>query len=437
MSLSYQQILALAPDDASAKAGVQLANPAKWLLKAAHPQALWGECQGSGSTPYKTYIDLTNVAFKCSCPSRKFPCKHGLGLFLLHANKPGDFAEQATLPPEVEEWLGKRAAKTEAKEQKVAKPVDEASQQKRVDARETKISRGIEELKTWLQDVARTGIMNVPQDLYQFNANIIARMNDAQATGLAYQLRKMNQLNFYQDGWQKDLTRLLARTYALADAYTRREQFDEPLREDLASLIGWKKSREEVLQQPAVRDQWLTVAKWSVQEDALTAETTWFFGRQSGRFALLLNYFAWGQRPTDLWVVGNVLDAEMAYYPGTYPFRALVKTQAQQAPAANFPLVGLESLEALKDQVAEVLAVAPFSEQLPFMLGGLRLAIQGQQYYLVDQHAKALPLANGPAVGWQVAALTKGRAFTSFVTYDNGQLTVRTLWDGNKIFTFA
>jgi hypothetical protein len=437
MSLTYQQILALAPDDASAKAGVQLANPAKWLLKAAHPQALWGECQGSGSTPYKTYIDLTNVAFKCSCPSRKFPCKHGLGLFLLRANKPGEFAEQAALPPEVEEWLGKRAAKAEEKEQKAAKPVDEASQQKRVDAREAKIARGIDELKTWLQDVARTGIMNVPQDLYQFNANITARMNDAQAPGLAYQLRKMNQLNFYQDGWQRDLTRLLARTYALADGYARREQLDEPLREDLAGLIGWSKKREEVLQLPAVPDQWLTVAKWSVQEDSITAETTWFHGRQSGRFALLLNYFAWGQRPTDLWVVGHALQAELVYYPATYLLRALVKTQAEQAPDGKFPPGGLASLEALKDQVADILAVAPFAEQLPFLLTELRLSIQGQHYYLADQQGKGLPLANGQQVGWQVAALTKGRPFAGFVTYDNGQLTLRTLWDGPKIFTFG
>ena len=82
MSLTQDQILQLAPDEASKKAGQQLANNAKWNAKFCHENALWGDCQGSGSKPYKTIIDLQNLAFKCSCPSRKFPCKHGLGLFL-------------------------------------------------------------------------------------------------------------------------------------------------------------------------------------------------------------------------------------------------------------------------------------------------------------------------------------------------------------------
>jgi len=49
-----------------------LANPAKWVSKGANEQALWGECQGNGSKPYQTQIDLSNIAFKYSCTSRKF-----------------------------------------------------------------------------------------------------------------------------------------------------------------------------------------------------------------------------------------------------------------------------------------------------------------------------------------------------------------------------
>jgi len=34
---------------------------------------------------------LSEPAFKCSCPSRKFPCKHGLGLLLLYASDQAAF----------------------------------------------------------------------------------------------------------------------------------------------------------------------------------------------------------------------------------------------------------------------------------------------------------------------------------------------------------
>src|SRR4029450_7437308 len=86
MNYSPEQIIALAPDAASAKAGRSLATASKWRNVGQDERALWGECQGSGAKPYQTVIDLSDPAFKCSCPSRKFPCKHALGLFLLVAN---------------------------------------------------------------------------------------------------------------------------------------------------------------------------------------------------------------------------------------------------------------------------------------------------------------------------------------------------------------
>ena len=80
MNLTMEQITALAPDAASVKAGRGLVNSAKWPTLGQSANALWGECQGSGSKPYQVSVDLGGPAFKCTCPSRKFPCKHGLGL---------------------------------------------------------------------------------------------------------------------------------------------------------------------------------------------------------------------------------------------------------------------------------------------------------------------------------------------------------------------
>lgn len=85
MTLNAHQILAHAPDAASAKVNSQLTAPHHWSNLGPSQIALWGECQGSGKNPYRTQIDLNGPAFKCSCPSRKFPCKHGLGLYLLRA----------------------------------------------------------------------------------------------------------------------------------------------------------------------------------------------------------------------------------------------------------------------------------------------------------------------------------------------------------------
>ena len=85
--LTTDQVLALAPDPASAKAGSALATPRKWSNtgRDAESRMVWGECAGSGANPYRTQADLSEPAFRCTCPSRKFPCKHSLALLLLLA----------------------------------------------------------------------------------------------------------------------------------------------------------------------------------------------------------------------------------------------------------------------------------------------------------------------------------------------------------------
>src|SRR3954471_11462706 len=101
LSWTAEQIINLAPDSGSAKAGKELANRRKWQTLGFNEVAAWGECQGSAKTPYLAAIDLAEPAFRCTCPSRKFPCKHSLGLFLMLADQPEAFArtERPAEPP--------------------------------------------------------------------------------------------------------------------------------------------------------------------------------------------------------------------------------------------------------------------------------------------------------------------------------------------------
>src|SRR4051812_11244850 len=85
---SEQQAAAQAPDAASLKAGNKLAVRGPWSETGHDDRSVWGLCRGSGKTPYSTAVDLSGPAFRCSCPSRKFPCKHALALLLLWARDP-------------------------------------------------------------------------------------------------------------------------------------------------------------------------------------------------------------------------------------------------------------------------------------------------------------------------------------------------------------
>ncbi|MFD7889228.1 SWIM zinc finger family protein, partial [Streptomyces albidoflavus] len=78
---------------------------------------MWGLCKGSGSKPYRTVVDTTGPAYQCSCPSRKFPCKHALGLLLLWSDPDGPVAsgESEGAPDWARTWLAGRAERTARK----------------------------------------------------------------------------------------------------------------------------------------------------------------------------------------------------------------------------------------------------------------------------------------------------------------------------------
>src|SRR5215813_13921220 len=205
MNWTTEQILALAPDAASAKAGQGLVSARKWLSLGADDKAAWGLCQGSGKDPYQAQIDLNEPAFKCSCPSRKFPCKHALGLFLLVANQPGITNAATTIPAWAAEWLEKRDQQAQHRSEAAKKAVEEpdeatlarrASQKaKRSIDREAKVVAGLKELELWLRDLLRHGLASAQTRSFDYWEQMAARLIDAQAPGAARRVRDLSYLS--------------------------------------------------------------------------------------------------------------------------------------------------------------------------------------------------------------------------------------------------
>jgi hypothetical protein len=79
---SPAQVAALATDPGSLRGARGVAGPGHWPASGLTGDVLWGLCRGSGRSPYQVCVDLSGPAYRCSCPSRKFPCKHALGLLL-------------------------------------------------------------------------------------------------------------------------------------------------------------------------------------------------------------------------------------------------------------------------------------------------------------------------------------------------------------------
>jgi hypothetical protein len=375
VTLDANQILALAPDPASAKAGSQLAAPRNWSNLGRSDVALWGECQGSGKTPYRTQIDLGGPAFKCTCPSRKFPCKHGLGLYLLRTSEPALF-DPADEPAWVRDWLQgrqvrqeKKAAATDISPEAAAAAAAQA--RKREEKREDKVSAGLLELQTWLHDLAREGLASVRSRGQGFWDAIAARMADAQAAPLARRLRRAGSL-LYQSGLRNAeglAANELASLYLLTQAWQRIDQLAPALQADVRALLGWTLSQDDVLRQPAITDQWWVLAQNTFDDERLRARATWLLGARTGRWALHLQY-AVGTQGFDVQLApGTTFDGDLCFYPSAWPLRAQIRRRddARPVPADPEP----SDLDALLDTYADALAAQPFLERLPVLLGGL------------------------------------------------------------------
>ncbi|MDC0743914.1 SWIM zinc finger family protein [Polyangium mundeleinium] len=84
-SLTVAGIQALAPDARALADAKKLAKASAWRRLGREGDAVWGVALGSKGDAYAVFARSAEDA-RCSCPSRKRPCKHALGLLLLAAS---------------------------------------------------------------------------------------------------------------------------------------------------------------------------------------------------------------------------------------------------------------------------------------------------------------------------------------------------------------
>jgi hypothetical protein len=418
MPWTAEQVIALAPDAGSAKAGKDLASPRKWNTLGASDACAWGTIQGSGKAPYQTCIDFHGPAFKCSCPSRKFPCKHGLGLFLILAQQPAVMSETAP-PGWTADWLAKRVEKEEKKAAPPAKadtpPDPEAAEKaaaaagKRVASREAKVTAGLEELGVWLGDLVRSGFAVLPGRPSSFWSNPAARLVDAQAPGLARRVGDLDGITTIGERWPATLLREAALLHLARQGWSRLTTLPEASQADLRAAIGFTTSQEEVLAQAGVRDRWMVLGQRIEEDERLRTQRTWLFGANSKRPALCLSFSAGPSQPLDLTLTpGTTVDADLVFFPSAWPLRALVKQRhgPPDASLAEFPHATIAAANAF---AAEALIANPWIQRLPLALAAVTPAPHPSGWVIRDQAADLLPLEVTDAKAWVLYSLSGGK----------------------------
>jgi hypothetical protein len=424
MPLTLEKIEALSPDQSSIDAARKLLKPGGWpKLAWDGSELVWGECQGSGATPYRVVISESDAGYKCSCPSRKFPCKHSLALMWLRAESKATFA-LAEVPEWVRDWVSRRrgpaaAVTTEAKDAKPkismanseagagetesdpkAEARAAAARERNRRERETAILAGLDELDTWLSDHVERGVAALVTQNGQACKLIAQRLVDAKASGLAARLEGLTAKLFALPEGLRPVVAIeeLGQIYLLAEAYRRQDSLSAELKADVRQAVGWAITRETLLADTTalrVRGSWRVVATLSeVQADRLRRIETWLWNEDlltSPHFALLLDFVpvATGAAMGG-YSVGDRLQAELVFYPSSVPLRALILTSAG---AANGLDTELQLPDGRLDDAYATYEMAlrelPWIGTWPLSFRAARVRRSGKSLFLCDAGAAA------------------------------------------------
>jgi len=431
---TQEQILALAPDTSSAKNAQALAVRSKWLSLGYNQQAIWGECQGSGSNPYQTQVDITELAFKCNCPSQKKPCKHGIGLFLLFADQKDAFTEK-TLPQKTS--LDTPKHKSDNKTESTKKVVDTVAQAKRAQMRYNKVTAGMQDLELWLRDLVRQGLAVAQGQPYSFWDTAAARLVDAQAPGVARMLREIGSIPHSGIGWEERLLIQLGRVYLLISGFKRLETFPAEMQADIRTQIGWTQQSEELLMSEGVRDRWLILGQRITEEDKLRSQFNWLWGEQSQQPALILN-FAYGSQPLDTSLIpGTSIDAELVFFESAYPLRSLVKIHHDAAESVD-KIPGYSNIPNMMQTYAKALARNPWIEQFPVALQAVMPVFNDDGNFCGVRDADGYMLSTSDLSSqqtWQLLALSGGHAVGIFGEWNGDRFLPLSVYAENVFFT--
>ena len=412
------RVLALAPDASSLRAAQPLASGWSWpVTGAADGRVLWGECLGSAAAPYRTVIDLSGPAYRCSCPSRKFPCKHALALLLLWS---GGAVADGDPPGWAAGWLrGVRGGGQPPRDRGVPVGRPPGPTQRRARQREARVASGLTELDRWLCDQVRQGLAASQQSGYRHWDDIAARMVDAQAPGLAERLRALAGVPYSGPGWDGRLLEEYALLRLLATACREQAGLPPPLRDTVRSRVGFTVRQADVLASAApVQDQWHVLARRDLDQDRIRTRRIWLRGRRTGRAALVLSFATAGEPLDDSLAVGTETDADLAFYPAAVPLRALVANRRGTVAASPPPAL---TVAGLLTGYATALGADPWLDTWPTVLEVTPARAPVPCVY--DAAGDAVPLHPGAGDCWPLFALSGGRPLTVA-----GEWTPRGLW---------
>ncbi|QWC84449.1 SWIM zinc finger domain-containing protein [Nocardioidaceae bacterium] len=419
---SRARALAAAPDEGVRAAAIALARPGPWSGTGASETLLWGRCQGTGGDPYQVSIDVAAPACRCSCPSRKHPCKHAVALLLLWSEGLLRAGEELPLDDPARrrartlaERARNRAERAQnhaegaetAREPTTQRPVkDTPAQAKRREARLELMTSGLAELELWLEDLVRGGLAEARGRPYAFWDAAAARLVDAQVPRLADEMRRLAEQLPQRSDWADLLLPAVGRWWAATQVWQRRTRLSPAQMGDLRAVLGWSYATAEVLAADAVEDDWVVLGVHHTDDGRVREQRTWMWGEQTHETVVVLDFAGGSQPMREARPVGSLVQGRVARYPGS-TLRRAVFAEAPLSLGRRTALPRPGSVSDLLDRAAQARERNPFVERVPGTLAYAGLEVSHDRLHVVDEAGDAL-VVEGDAAAWAWIARSGG-----------------------------
>lgn len=406
-----EQVLLLAPDRAAAAAALVVAVPASWSAMGCDDGAVWGQFIASTAEPYNVAVDMSaeqhSPAYRCSCPSRKIPCKHALGLLLLHAN---ELIVGARRLPFAAEWLRRRGAGgsdpgvgshdgeitadvgavSAAVGSKASAPtalLGDPQRQKRQVERAKRMRAGLIELDRWLADRIRSGLAAPELAEIATWDRAAQRLVDAQCGGLANRVKRVATKIGQNSCWHQGLLEELALLHALAVGALRTSSLPIDLADGIHAATGLTVAQAEVLGGVPTSGSWLIVGESRTREDRITVQRTWMCSPDTPTtWAMMLAFGAFGNEVTTEHLVGTCFTGDLHWYPGGIALRVLVGHLSNGAVLSLLPPPATSIAQAVA-VAGWAVAQEPWLERYPMCVSATPTAVGSGRWVLADDSA--------------------------------------------------
>ena len=437
MKITQEYILSISPDAPSTKNANKIFSKTKWEVKKSD-RAVWSEIYGSGKKPYLTQIDVGDIAFKCSCPSRKFPCKHGLALGLYLAQNGSENLLEEDEPLWVKEWIDKRATKAEKKASTPVKVKSKESIEKLENRRWNQAKIDIEFLELWLQDTIKLGILDLPNREYEYWEDLKKRMVDLKISGFNAFFSQFQTMAYEKD-WEQKVLVLLTQIHQLVASVKNHESLDETLKKELAMLLGWSVNKKELLaneKSEMVDDVWMVTKVLVEEQDRLTIRKVYLYGTTSNRWAFILEFAHGNSYFEEHYLEGSLMQAKLVFYEGLFNQRAFLKIKGAKEVSDFKALSPFSNLQEAHNSFKEALISFPWIFDYPLFVSGCNVVHKDKKFYIVDRTDSLMELKSMNLDGYYNFLIqSKGEFVDMFFLQSQEQTKLLGFFNHNEVIS--